>query len=151
LIPGIQMRWPTRSAGANDSAAASGWAGPTSSCGCAWWTLWRALKPSLQNLANDEPRYQGLSTLRVDEHVWHHVSPSNAARRGSPGMVDLTRVETGVVHARLLNLVPGHSGGAYATWLNKAATTSAGTSRGWVDWPQSATVVRRHKQLACAL
>jgi transposase len=32
-------------------------------------------------------------------------------------MVDLTRDDKGKVHARLLDLVPGHTGKAYATWL----------------------------------
>ncbi|GAA1118395.1 transposase [Arthrobacter flavus] len=33
------------------------------------------------------------------------------------GIVDHTRDSDGVVHARLLDLVPGRSGKAYATWL----------------------------------
>ena len=32
-------------------------------------------------------------------------------------MVDLTRDSRGVLHARLLDVVPGRSGTAYATWL----------------------------------
>jgi hypothetical protein len=64
----------------------------------------------------------------VDEHIWHHVStrPVEAGGRGPKeltGMVDLTRDAQGRVHARLLDLVPGRSGRAYADWL--AARTEA--------------------------
>ena len=85
----------------------------------AWWTLWRAVKPRLEDLAADEARFDGVSTLGVDEHVWHHT-PHKTATKGPPmftGMVDLTRDQDGRVHARLLDLVPGRTGKAYATWL----------------------------------
>jgi transposase len=84
-----------------------------------WWTLWRAVKPRLGALAGDETRYAGVATLGVDEHVWHHT-PHKSAVKGPgmfTGMVDLTRDEHGKVHARLLDLVPGRTGKAYATWL----------------------------------
>jgi transposase len=85
----------------------------------AWWTLWRVVKPRLEDLAADEARFDGVSTLGVDEHVWHHT-PHKAATKGPgmfTGMVDLTRDQHGRVHARLLDLVPGRTGKAYATWL----------------------------------
>ncbi|HEU4648425.1 MAG TPA: ISL3 family transposase, partial [Gemmatimonadales bacterium] len=58
----------------------------------------------------------------VDEHVWHHVctKPIEDGGRGPKeltGMVDLTRDATGRTRARLLDLVPGRSGAAYAGWL----------------------------------
>ena len=84
-----------------------------------WWTLWRAVKPRLEDLAADEARFAGVPTLGVDEHVWHHT-PQLAAVKGPgmfTGMVDLTRDQHGRVHARLLDLVPGRTGKAYATWL----------------------------------
>ena len=45
--------------------------------------------------------------------------PAGSGRRTgpSPAMVDLTRDEHGVLHARLLDVVPGRSGTAYAGWL----------------------------------
>jgi transposase len=69
-------------------------------------------------------------TLGVDEHVWHHVStrPPEAGGRGPKeltGMVDLTRQpdpkdpSKTVVRARLLDLVVGRTGTAYATWLEQ--------------------------------
>jgi len=84
-----------------------------------WWTLWRVVKPRLEDLAADENRFAGVATLGVDEHVWHHT-PHKSAAKGPPmftGMVDLTRDQDGHVHARLLDLVPGRTGKAYATWL----------------------------------
>nr|WP_244857631.1 helix-turn-helix domain-containing protein [Agromyces archimandritae] len=46
-----------------------------------WKTLWRAVEPELEQLAADESRFDGVSTLGVDEHIWHHVDPACAARR----------------------------------------------------------------------
>ena len=55
--------------------------------------------------------------LGVDEHIWHHVSEKTRGPKALTGMVDLTRDEHGRVRARLLDLVPGRSGKAYADWL----------------------------------
>ena len=62
-----------------------------------------------------------MATLGVDEHVWHHT-PAKAATKGPTmltGMVDLTRDARGQVRARLLDLVPGRTGKAYADWLTE--------------------------------
>jgi transposase len=90
--------------------------------GTAWRTVWRAIKPLLEALAADESRFDGVTTLGVDEHVWHHVStkPEDQGGRGPKeltGMVDLTRDEKGKTRARLLDLVPGRTGAAYREWL----------------------------------
>jgi transposase len=90
--------------------------------GTAWRTVWRAIKPLLEALAANEARFDGVTTLGVDEHVWHHTStkPQEQGGRGPKeltGMVDLTRDEKGKVRARLLDLVPGRTGAAYADWL----------------------------------
>jgi len=90
--------------------------------GTAWRTVWTSIKPLLEVLAADETRFEGVKSLGVDEHVWHHVSerPTEAGGRGPKmltGMVDLTRDHHGRVRARLLDLVPGRSGAAYAGWL----------------------------------
>ena len=90
--------------------------------GCAWRTLWRAVKPILEAAADDETRFAGVTSLGVDEHLWHHVStkPVDQGGRGPKeftGMVDLTRDKDGHVRARLLDLVPGRSGEAYTSWL----------------------------------
>ncbi len=92
--------------------------------GCSWKTVWAAVKPLLQAMAGDESRFDGVTSLGVDEHIWHHRStrPIEDGGRGPKeltGMVDLTRDRTGKVRARLLDLVPGRSGKAYADWLKE--------------------------------
>ncbi|QXT61641.1 ISL3 family transposase [Tessaracoccus palaemonis] len=96
--------------------------------GCAWRTLWRAVKPNLEAAAADESRFAGVTSLGVDEHIWHHVStrPVEQGGRGPKeftGMVDLTRDKDGRVRARLLDLVPGRSGEAYTSWLKVRGDT----------------------------
>jgi len=97
-------------------------AGIARQLGTTWRTVWRSIKPLLEQMAGDETRFEGVGTLGVDEHVWHHVStkPVTAGGRGPKeltGMVDLTRGAKGKARARLLDLVPGRSGAAYAEWL----------------------------------
>ena len=87
--------------------------------GVGWWTLWRAIKPELERLAADEARFTGVTSLGVDEHIWHHGDPRRKGPKELTGMVDLTRDENGRVHARLLDLVPGRSKKAYADWLTQ--------------------------------
>ena len=41
--------------------------------GVTWNTLWRVVEPRLDELAGDESRFAGVSTVGVDEHVWHHT------------------------------------------------------------------------------
>src|SRR5690606_35179622 len=62
-------------------------------------------------------RFDGVRTLGVDEHIWHHVSIDERGPKELTGMVDLTRDQHGKVRARLLDLVPGRTGKAYADWL----------------------------------
>jgi transposase len=90
--------------------------------GTAWRTVWESVKPLLEARAADETRFDGVTSLGVDEHVWHHVSTEPIADGGRgpkelTGMVDLTRDADGRVRARLLDLVPGRSGAAYSQWL----------------------------------
>jgi transposase len=89
--------------------------------GVDWHTVWDAVRPVLADLADDEDRFAGVSTLGVDEHVWHHT-PHKTKTKGPKemtGMVDLTRDDKGRVRARLLDLVPGRSGPVYAAWLQQ--------------------------------
>lgn len=85
--------------------------------GVDWKTLWRAIKLRLQELAADESRFEGVVSLGVDEHIWHHVDVRRRGAKELTGMVDLTRDAEGKVRARLLDLVPGRSKKAYADWL----------------------------------
>ncbi len=85
--------------------------------GTAWKTVWGSIKPILQAAATDESRFVGVTTLGVDEHIWHHVSPVKRGPKELTGMVDLTRDKHGRTRARLLDLVPGRSGTVYNDWL----------------------------------
>jgi transposase len=94
-------------------------AGLARQLGTSWKTVWRAVEPVLVRLAGDESRFENVTTLGVDEHIWHHVDPRKRGPKELTGMVDLTRDEHGKTRARLLDLVPGRSGKAYATWLQE--------------------------------
>ena len=94
--------------------------------GTTWRTVWTSIRPLLQAADADPSRFEGVTRLGVDEHVWHHVStkPVEDGGRGPKeltGMVDLSlhpdRTGELVVRARLLDLVPGRSGETYKTWL----------------------------------
>ena len=85
--------------------------------GTTWRTVWRSIEPLLQVMADDPSRFDGVTSLGVDEHLWHHVDERRRGPRALTGMVDLTRDQHGHVRARLLDLVPGRSGKAYADWL----------------------------------
>ena len=96
-------------------------AGLARQLGVAWKTLWRAVRPVLERLDADESRFAGVSSLGVDEHLWHHGDRAKKGPKEMTGMVDLTRHQDSkgrwVVRARLLDLVPGRSKNAYADWL----------------------------------
>ena len=96
-----------------------------------WRTVWRSISPLLQAMDADQTRFARVSTLGVDEHIWHHVStkPVEAGGRGPKeltGMVDLTRDAKGRTRARLLDLVPGRSGKAYTDWLSRTRPSVPG-------------------------
>ena len=100
----------------------------TRQLGTTWRTVWQAVKPVLEQAACDETRFENVTVLGVDEHIWHHVSTRPVADDGRgpkefTGMVDLTRDSDGRVRARLLDLVPGRSGAAYKTWLGERGET----------------------------
>lgn len=96
--------------------------------GTTWRTVWRAVALLLAEMADDQSRFDGVDALGVDEHVWHHVStrPVEDGGRGPKeltGMVDLSRDSNGKTRSRLLDLVPGRSGAAYANWLKERNET----------------------------
>ena len=96
--------------------------------GTGWRTVWESIRPLLEVADADPSRFDGVTILGVDEHVWHHVStkPIGDGGRGPKeltGMVDLSRDQDGRTHARLLDLVPGRSGQAYQDWLASRGDT----------------------------
>lgn len=65
-------------------------------------------------LINDPYRYDGVSVVGVDEHVWRHT------RRGDKYVtviIDLTPIRDGTGPARLLDMVEGRSKRAFKNWL----------------------------------
>jgi transposase len=99
-------------------------AGVARQLGCSWKTVWRSIRPLLEALDADPARFEAVTTLGVDEHIWHHVSPLKRGPKELTGMVDLTRHPNPAkpddpprVQARLLDLVPGRSGTVYRNWL----------------------------------
>lgn len=85
-------------------------AGLARQLGTSWKKVWRAVEPELVTLAADESRFETVTTLGVDEHVWHHVDPRKRGPKELTGMVDLSRDSVGKTRPRLLDLVPGRSG-----------------------------------------
>ncbi len=86
-------------------------AGIARQLGTTWRTLWRSIKLLLAAMDADESRFDAVTTLGVDEHVWHHVSTKPVADGGRgpkelTGMVELTRDAEGNTRAWLLDLVP---------------------------------------------
>lgn len=83
--------------------------------GVDWHTIWDNIKALAQLELADPKRLEGVTTLGVDEHIWRHTGfPSG---RVLTGFVDHSRDAKGRIRARLLDLVPGRSGKAYADWL----------------------------------
>jgi len=87
--------------------------------GTTWRTVWRSIEPLLQQMADDPARFDDVVSLGVDEHIWHHVDERSRGPKALTGMVDLSRDQAGRTRARLLDLVPGRSGKAYADWLEQ--------------------------------
>jgi transposase len=83
--------------------------------GVAWDTANDAvLAEGKRVLIDDEHRFDGVTTIGVDEHVWRHT------RRGDKYVtviIDLTGIRDGTGPARLLDMVEGRSKRALKTWL----------------------------------
>lgn len=88
--------------------------------GVSWHTVWNAIKAEATGRIAATGRLTGVDALGVDEHVWSHTGPPGSGM--VTGIVDHTRDADGIVHARLLDLVPGRSGKAYADWLKDRGT-----------------------------
>jgi transposase len=83
-----------------------------------WHTCWDAVEAEAMQRVADPARLTGVSVLGVDEHVWR-PSKIGDPQRAVTGIVDLTRDQDGRLRARLLDVVPGRSGTAYAGWLRR--------------------------------
>lgn len=70
-------------------------------------------------LIDDVDRFDGVTAIGVDEHVWRHT------RRGDKYVtvvIDLTPIREGTGPARLLDMVEGRSKQAFKTWLAERPT-----------------------------
>ena len=83
--------------------------------GVAWNTANDAvLAEGKRVLIDDLARFDGVTAVGVDEHVWRHT------RRGDKYVtviIDLTGIRDGTGPARLLDMVEGRSKQAFKTWL----------------------------------
>ena len=80
-----------------------------------WNTANNAVLAEGKRVFIDDPgRFDGVTVIGVDEHVWRHT------RRGDKYVtviIDLTAVRDGTGPARLLDMVEGRSKQAFARWL----------------------------------
>lgn len=111
---------------AANSAAVGGQSGATSNrC----WKRWPTTIP------DDDARFDSVTILGVDEHIWHH--PRKRGPKTMTGIVDVSRdPQTGKTKARILELVPGRAGNAYRDWLKDRGADSADASK-WRPWTRS--------------
>ena len=83
--------------------------------GVAWNTANDAVLAEGQRVLIQDPhRFEGVTVVGVDEHVWRHT------RRGDKYVtviIDLTPVRAGTGPARLLDMIVGRSKQAFKTWL----------------------------------
>ncbi len=101
--------------------------------GVDWHTCWDAVEAEATRRVADPSRLEGVEVLGVDEHIWR-PSRVGDAQRAVTGMVDLTRDPHGQLHARLLDVVPGRTGTAYAGWLKDQSNTfTAGIKHASLD------------------
>ena len=85
--------------------------------GVAWNTANDAiLAEGKRVLIDDEHRFDGVTAIGVDEHVWRHT------RRGDKYVtviIDLTGIRDGTGPARLLDMIEGRSKQAFKAWLGQ--------------------------------
>jgi transposase len=92
--------------------------------GVAWNTANDAvLAEGKRVLINDTDRFDGVTVIGVDEHVWRHTRPGDRGEKYVTVIIDLTAVRAGTGPARLLDMVEGRSKQAFKTWLTERPET----------------------------
>lgn len=85
--------------------------------GTGWNTVNDAvLTAGYEHLIADETRFEGVTTIGVDEHCWSHKGRGN--QKLVTVVIDLTPRQYGLP-ARLLDMIPGRSKQVFKTWLNR--------------------------------
>ncbi|WP_300268538.1 ISL3 family transposase [Microbacterium sp.] len=83
--------------------------------GGAWHTANSAVLAEGQRALIDDPaRFDGVTTIGVDEHVWRHTRHGD---KYVTVIIDLTPIRTGTGPSRLLDMVEGRSKQVLKTWL----------------------------------
>ena len=70
-------------------------------------------------LIDDPARFDGVTVIGVDEHVWRHTRLGD---KYVTVIIDLTPIRDGTGPARLLDMVAGRSKQAFKTWLANRPT-----------------------------
>ncbi len=65
-------------------------------------------------LINDGARFDGVTTIGVDEHCWRHTMKGD---KFVTVIIDLTPIRLGTGPSRLLDMVEGRSKAVFSTWL----------------------------------
>lgn len=84
--------------------------------GVAWNTCSDAILAFAEDLFADPTRFEGITTIGVDEHVWRHT---RFADKYVTVIIDLTPIRDGTGCSRLLAMVPGRSKQALKSWLQQ--------------------------------
>ena len=93
--------------------------------GVAWDTANDAVLAEGRRVLIDDPtRFDGVTVVGVDEHVWRHT---RSGEKYVTVVIDLTPIRDGTGPARLLDMVQGRSKSTFKTWL--AARTQAWRDR----------------------
>ncbi|WFP16946.1 ISL3 family transposase [Citricoccus muralis] len=83
--------------------------------GVSWHTANNAILAEGKRLLIDDPaRFQDVSTIGVDEHVWRHTRYGD---KYVTVIIDLTPIRSGTGPARLLDMIEGRSKQVFKSWL----------------------------------
>jgi len=83
--------------------------------GVAWHTANSAvLAEGRRTLIDDPARFNGVTTIGVDEHVWRHT---HLGDKYVTVVIDLTPIRAGTGPSRLLDMAPGRSKAVFKQWL----------------------------------
>ena len=82
--------------------------------GVAWNTASDAILAAGAELVDSADRFDGVTTVGVDEHVWRHTRNGD---KYVTVIIDLTPTRTRTVPSRLLAVVEGRSKQAFKSWL----------------------------------
>lgn len=99
--------------------------------GVSWHTVNTAiLAEGKRRLIDDPARFDGVTTIGVDEHVWWHTRVGD---KYVTVMIDLSSNRNNTGPAGLLDLAEGYSKAVFKPWLAATFEAVAGSDRGRRD------------------